>query len=182
MISMQALLSVALFVTTAHGQATSTSGPIISATSASATTTSAITSVSDCHNHGTAQYCVAGPDEYQVLTTPTSGEVLPTAYAGCHNHGPELYCLTDNGGEVQLLVEGAEASEEPADAATGELNCHFHAGVEHCVGADGEGSAPVSCERRERDYNIPLRIGLIFAILASSAIGKPDILGVGLDC
>lgn len=38
----------------------------------------------------------------------------------------------------------------------------------HCVG----GSAETTCERKDRDYNIKLRIGLIFPMLFASAIGK----------
>ena len=164
----KALVGAALLFGAVSGQATSTPGPTGTAASPAAT----ITSVSDCHNHGTTQYCVAGDEEYAVATTPSAGETLPTAYSGCHNHGSELYCLTDDGGEVQLLVEGATASEESADdSASGELNCHFHAGVEHCVGAGASEGGAVSCERRDREYDIPLRIGLIFAILAASAIG-----------
>lgn len=72
---------------------------------------------------------------------------------------------------MQLLAEGSTAGTGEEPSPKDSVNCHFHAGVEHCVGAGGEESGAASCERRARDYNIPLRIGLIFAILASSAIG-----------
>lgn len=39
----------------------------------------------------------------------------------------------------------------------------------HCVG----GSTEATCERKDRDYNVKLRIGLLFVILFTSAIGKP---------
>lgn len=39
----------------------------------------------------------------------------------------------------------------------------------HCVGGSSEAS---TCERKDRDYNIGLRIGLIFPMLAGSAIGE----------
>lgn len=43
--------------------------------------------------------------------------------------------------------------------------------LRHCVGeGEAEGNA-ASCERTDRDYNIPLRIGLLFVILVTSAIG-----------
>lgn len=47
-------------------------------------------------------------------------------------------------------------------------NCHFHAGVEHCTG--GSHSDAATCSKVDRDYNIPLRIGSIFIVLATSAI------------
>lgn len=47
-------------------------------------------------------------------------------------------------------------------------NCHFHAGVEHCTGGSHSGAA--TCSKVDRDYNIPLRIGSIFIVLATSAI------------
>lgn len=37
----------------------------------------------------------------------------------------------------------------------------------HCTG-----DVETSCERRDRDYNVPLRIGLLFVVLATSAIGE----------
>ena len=40
----------------------------------------------------------------------------------------------------------------------------------HCIGGEAE-AEKVSCERVDRDYNIPLRIGLLFVILLTSAIG-----------
>lgn len=44
----------------------------------------------------------------------------------------------------------------------------------HCVAAgeeeSEEGSAE-SCAKVDREYNVPLRIGLIFAVLATSALG-----------
>ncbi|KAJ9634951.1 high-affinity Zn(2+) transporter zrt1 [Coniosporium tulheliwenetii] len=87
------------------------------------------------------------------------------------------YCLTPDGGEVEL-VSGSTTThegEQHADPAqtpesTGQ-NCHFHAGVEHCVGeGESEDSHAVSCERSHRDYNVPLRIGLTFVMLATGAI------------
>lgn len=52
----------------------------------------------------------------------------------------------------------------------------------HCVGGDEDedghadpgqgGSKPGRCDLRKRDYNIGLRVGLLFVILATSAIGK----------
>ncbi|KAH6850111.1 hypothetical protein B0I37DRAFT_105672 [Chaetomium sp. MPI-CAGE-AT-0009] len=53
-----------------------------------------------------------------------------------------------------------------------ERHCHFHAGVEHCVGGEVTGNMSAShCERIDRDYNIPLRIGALFVVLIASSIG-----------
>jgi hypothetical protein len=45
--------------------------------------------------------------------------------------------------------------------------------IRHCVGAgESENSGPNtrSCERRDREYNIPLRIGSLFVVLVTSSI------------
>lgn len=56
------------------------------------------------------------------------------------------------------------ASPNPVDHVAKVLICG-----RHCVG----GSAVATCERKDRDYNVKLRIGLLFVILFTSAIGKP---------
>ncbi|KAJ4359164.1 high-affinity Zn(2+) transporter zrt1 [Ascochyta clinopodiicola] len=66
--------------------------------------------------------------------------------------------------DTQHTEHDGETAEEPAAS---EEHCHFHAGVEHCVG----GSEEVSCDATDRDYNIPLRVGLLFVILVTSAFG-----------
>lgn len=89
--------------------------------------------------------------------------------------------MAPDGSEVEIAAEGAEhdGEGEGEAAASGEIDCHFHAGVEHCVGPDGEDVAS-SCSRIERDYNVPLRVGLLFVILATSGIGELDIQRLGL--
>ncbi|KAK7699499.1 high-affinity Zn(2+) transporter zrt1 [Diaporthe eres] len=68
------------------------------------------------------------------------------------------------------MDEGA-TDDATAETPQGE-NCHFHAGVEHCVGGgESESGGTRSCDKVTRDYNIPLRIGLLFVILVTSAIG-----------
>ncbi|KAF6802175.1 ZIP zinc transporter [Colletotrichum musicola] len=141
-----------------------------------AAVTSAPTAVSDCHLHGTTVFCMWGTSEYQVMTTPTNtaASAIPTAFTDCHAHGSDTYCLAPNGDDVEIVAEGAESSDH--DHTEGEEpqgeNCHFHAGVEHCVGAgESESGGTRSCEKVNRDYNIPLRIGLIFVILVTSAFG-----------
>ncbi|KAH6644300.1 ZIP zinc transporter-domain-containing protein [Boeremia exigua] len=129
-----------------------------------------ITAVSDCHAHGTVNWCMAGTEEYQI-SGPTATEEFQAQYTDCHTHSAETFCVDDAGEDVQVLVESAEedshseeTTEEPA--GSGE-HCHFHAGVEHCVGGSGE----KSCDATSRDYNIPLRVGLLFVILVTSAFG-----------
>ncbi|KAH8201623.1 hypothetical protein TruAng_004229 [Truncatella angustata] len=116
---------------------------------------------------------MAGTTEYQVSVAATATSDLPASYTGCHSHGSGLYCMDENGDDVQVITEevtsssGESASSEEKSSNSEESSgCHFHAGVEHCPGAEA-----ASCERTSRDYNIPLRIGLLFAILATSFIG-----------
>ncbi|KAK1970239.1 ZIP zinc transporter [Colletotrichum sublineola] len=154
-----------------------------STTAAAAAVTGAPTAVSDCHLHGVTVFCMWGTSEYQVMTTPTNtaASAIPTAFTDCHAHGAETFCIAPNGDDVEIVAEGAESSDGGHDHGTegeepqGE-NCHFHAGVEHCVGAgesesESGASGARSCAKVDRDYNIPLRIGLIFVILATSAFG-----------
>ncbi|KAL0939928.1 zip zinc transporter [Colletotrichum truncatum] len=138
--------------------------------------TGAPTAVSDCHLHGTSVFCMWGTSEYQVMTTPTNtaASAIPTAFTGCHAHGSDTYCLAPNGDDVQIVAEGATSSDSGSghgEEPQGE-NCHFHAGVEHCVGAgESESGGTRNCAKVARDYNIPLRIGLLFVILVTSAFG-----------
>ncbi|KAK2035524.1 Zip-domain-containing protein [Colletotrichum zoysiae] len=147
----------------------------------------AVTAVSDCHLHGVTVMCMWGTSEYQVMTTPTdtAASAIPTAFTDCHAHGAETFCIAPNGDDVEIVAEAAESEhgdhdhDHDHDHGTGGeepqgKNCHFHAGVEHCVGAgesESAGSGTRSCARVDRDYNIPLRIGLLFVILVTSAFG-----------
>ncbi|KAF1848755.1 Zip-domain-containing protein [Cucurbitaria berberidis CBS 394.84] len=149
-------------------------------TTAPPSTTSAakpsITAVSECHPHGTVNWCMAGTEEYQVVG-PTKTEAMESKYTDCHSHGIKTFCVDASGEDVELLIDSAgkeetthtdehdSSSHEPAGA---EEHCHSHAGVEHCVGGE---SQEKSCDAKKRDYNIPLRIGLLFVILVTSAIG-----------
>lgn len=156
--------------------ASTTIPPVAAATTTAVGQTTAIT---DCHQHGTTQYCVKGNGaEVQVLATATGTAALPTSYNGCHSHGTELFCVAPNGDEVEVVSAAAEegdghteeehAAGEHSDGAESEgQSCHFHAGVEHCTG--GSESA-ATCERKDRDYNVKLRIGLLFVILFTSGI------------
>ncbi|CCH41120.1 Zinc transporter 7 [Wickerhamomyces ciferrii] len=134
----------------------------------SSSVTGQTTAITSCHYHGKTQFCVNGQGEEGVVVgAPTKTQDAPTEYTGCHAHSPqETFCIDPSGEEVQFQAEG-EASESSGSSSGGK-NCHFHAGVEHCVGGDAE---EASCERVDRDYNIPLRIGLLFVILVTSGIG-----------
>lgn len=74
---------------------------------------------------------------------------------GDHEHGDHEHEHDDHG------------HDHDHDHGHDDQDCHFHAGVEHCVTR----STNKVCERVDRDYNIPLRIGLLFAILAASLVG-----------
>ncbi|KAH6853230.1 hypothetical protein B0I37DRAFT_2273 [Chaetomium sp. MPI-CAGE-AT-0009] len=124
-----------------------------------------ITAVSDCHTHSSLLYCMAGTVEYEVHTTITATQDIPPAFTGCHSHGTETFCIGPNGDEVEVHTAGQEEGGEQ-ESHPEEQNCHFHAGVEHCTGG-----VENTCERVDRDYNINLRVGLLFAMLATSAIG-----------
>ncbi|GES59498.1 ZIP Zinc transporter [Aspergillus terreus] len=150
------------------------------ATSAPATTTAAAqaAAVTGCHSHGDDVYCIdSDGHEVQVSLTATPTGEMPAQYTDCHSHGSERYCVDPDGNDVQILEEGESSqddhgSEESSSEHAGQ-NCHFHAGVEHCVGA-GEsesGSSTKSCGVQTRDYDIPLRIGTLFVVLVTSAIG-----------
>ncbi|KAF4921914.1 Zinc transporter 3 [Colletotrichum viniferum] len=147
------------------------------ATTTAAAATGMPTAVSDCHLHGVTVFCMWGTSEYQVMTTPTdtAASAIPTAFTDCHAHGTDTYCMAPNGDDVEIVAEGAESSDSgsgsDSETPQGE-NCHFHAGVEHCVGAgESESSGTRSCAKVARDYNIPLRVGLLFVILVTSAFG-----------
>ncbi|KAF9701888.1 hypothetical protein EKO04_001070 [Ascochyta lentis] len=135
-----------------------------------AAATPTITAVSDCHPHGTVNWCMVGTEEYQI-SGPTATEEFQAQYTDCHKHGSDTYCVDDAGEDVEIIMESTEetthAGETAEEPAGSEEHCHFHAGVEHCVG----GSEEVSCDATNRDYNIPLRVGLLFVILVTSAFG-----------
>ncbi|KAK3936409.1 ZIP zinc transporter-domain-containing protein [Diplogelasinospora grovesii] len=149
----------------------------ISATSASATS---ITAISECHLYESSIYCMASTAEYLVRTTvastATATSDIPAAFTSCHQHDAEIYCVAPNGDDLPISPAGEAGSstEETASASSGSegMSCHFHAGVEHCVSAgSSESSSKRSCARVDRDYNIPLRIGLTFVMLATCSLG-----------
>lgn len=142
--------------------------------SASITSMSAqTTAVTGCHLHGATQFCLDGKgNEGYMSPVPTNTKSAPVSYTGCHAHATETYCLNADGEEVKFVVEETVEAASGLDD-DGEMDCHFHAGVEHCIkkGQPESGGEAKSCARVDRDYNVPVRIGTLFAVLATSAIG-----------
>ncbi|KAG9250583.1 uncharacterized protein F5Z01DRAFT_677709 [Emericellopsis atlantica] len=180
-----------------------------------------VKSITDCHLHGSALYCIAGSAEYSVSYSATQTTDLPSQFTDCHSHDSDFYCVDENGDDVAATGEGgheeeADHTEEEEEGSSHEgQDCHFHAGIEHCVGDDeseestetesedggqqhchfhagvehcvGEGesenggesaaaggsssSSSSECSATPREYNVGLRVGLLFAILATSALG-----------
>ncbi|KAG8626407.1 hypothetical protein KVT40_005352 [Elsinoe batatas] len=179
-------------VTFTGTSASATAAPSITSapasTSASATTSSAgmsVTAISDCHYHGSEPFCFAGTAEYEILDAPTRTEELAAQYTDCHAHGStEMFCVGPDGQDVEVRAEGAtEESEDSHDhggasstatATSGSrenLSCHFHGGVEHCLApGESEGGGSRNCDAQTREYNIPLRVGMLFVVLVTSSI------------
>ncbi|KAJ9660911.1 high-affinity Zn(2+) transporter zrt1 [Neophaeococcomyces mojaviensis] len=149
--------------------------------SASRTSEAQTTAITGCHLHATDVFCIDGHgDEVVVSLTGTPTSPLPAQYTDCHAHGSESYCVDPEGNDV-LVLNTTEAGHDDAEdqghtdeASEGEVNCHFHAGVEHCVAAgESESSteAAATCDAPPtRDYNVGLRVGSIFIILATSGL------------
>ncbi|KAK4104485.1 Zip-domain-containing protein [Parathielavia hyrcaniae] len=152
---------------------------------AAETAAPSLTAVTDCRLAETEVICSADATEYRVDTTATATQDIPPSFTGCHPHGSDTYCLSPSGDDVQVALASGEDEVDADEAEPEGLDCHFHAGVEHCL-APGEtegGSSTVSCERPDREYNVPLRVGLLFAILVTSAIGvfAPIVLARFMD-
>ncbi|OAG41168.1 hypothetical protein AYO21_04548 [Fonsecaea monophora] len=175
----------ALYTYSSIAPTTLSTATLPASVSASATTTGQTTAVTGCHAHGADIFCIDGAgEEVMISTTATATGEPPAQYTGCHSHGDEQYCLAPDGSEVLVLAEGATVSEdhdeheehedhEEHSEDEEELDCHFHAGVEHCVPVGGSESVSeeLNCGLTQRDYDIPLRIGTLFVVLVTSAIG-----------
>ena len=143
----------------------------------STTASGQTTAITGCHMYDTEVVCINGNDQEVVVEATVTGEP-PAQYTDCHSHGEEQFCLGPEGEEVLVLAEEHSDAHEDHDhtdeaEAQGE-NCHFHAGVEHCVAAgesESSTSSSLSCDVRTREYNIPVRVGTLFAILVTSSIG-----------
>ncbi|KAJ5480673.1 hypothetical protein N7539_006567 [Penicillium diatomitis] len=164
---------------------------------ATATTSAVLSSITGCHSHGADILCFdQHGDEVRVEAVSTSESAVPAQYTGCHEHGTERFCFDSRGNEVLVKEEsGGEDSagkhderhdqnghthdegsdpqhDHSAETDSAEKkNCHFHAGVEHCVAAEVEEHRGSSCNIQVRDYDVPLRIGTLFVVLITSAVG-----------
>ncbi|KAF4981816.1 hypothetical protein FZEAL_2443 [Fusarium zealandicum] len=136
-------------------------------------TTDVPSQYTDCHAHGSDMFCVDdGGEDVSVQAEGAESE---------EDHGHESeedHAHDHEHKEGEAEHEHEEESTSEAESDGGNEHCHFHAGVEHCTGGgsseseSGEaGSSSSACQPRNRDYNIGLRVGLLFVILATSAIG-----------
>jgi zinc transporter 1/2/3 len=136
-------------------------------------TTDVPSQYTDCHSHGSDMFCV-GSDGEDVAVQAEGAESEDG-----HNHGAG----EDDHDHDHSHGEGAAETGAAGDKTAGNDNehCHFHAGVEHCTGGGGHGSSETgeaesgasssACQPRRRDYDVGLRVGLLFVILATGALG-----------
>ncbi|GAB1317470.1 high-affinity Zn(2+) transporter zrt1 [Madurella fahalii] len=128
-----------------------------------------LTAVSRCRLVGSDIICASGEVKYLVHATVTSASELSPQFSGCHAHESRIFCLTGEGADVE--IEPLENATTPdSKGVPGERHCHFHAGVEHCIGDKADASA-LNCERIDRDYNIPLRVVTLVVVLIASSVG-----------
>ncbi|PVH14734.1 uncharacterized protein CXQ87_002881 [Candidozyma duobushaemuli] len=147
-------------------------GSAASSASSASSVDAQTTAVTGCHNHGDDLFCIDGAGNEGVITPAPSGSAAPESFTGCHAHATETFCLDSSGNEFQFVAEEASSGDGGEDDE--EMDCHYHAGVPHCVPKSGSSShshEATSCDVPDNEYNIPLRIGLIFAILAGDFIG-----------
>ncbi|KAH8174813.1 ZIP zinc transporter domain-containing protein [Sarocladium implicatum] len=131
-----------------------------------------VTAVTNCHMHDTDVWCQADGTEFSVQATPT----VASSFTDCHSHGSEMYCVDASGEDVYVDLDSAGGAShsgdghgDDAEADGGEQHCHEHAGIPHCVG--GGASEEIVCDAVDREYNVNLRVGLLFAIFVTSAMG-----------
>src|SRR5690554_5963987 len=138
-----------------------------------------IESLADFH----VRYYVPEPTGSEIAVSTVSNAAaaaaLPTAYTGCHQHDTDWFCETPDGEEIAIPALSAsteteedhdhEGDEDEHEEEAEEVSCHFHAGVEHCTGGAASEAAN-SCTAQTRTYNLPIRIGALFIVMATSAI------------
>ncbi|KAL0475609.1 zinc/iron transporter [Neurospora intermedia] len=179
---LQYALTALLFQSTSASQMQHRAPQVTAAPTATTAPAAVPTAISGCHLHNTEVFCLAGETEYSIHTTATATSELPAQFTGCHSHDDALFCVTPSGDDVEIspVTEESEQGHDDHDhdedevtssTSTSEKKCHFHAGVEHCTGGDEHEEESATCERTDRDYNIRLRVGLLFAMLATSSIG-----------
>ncbi|PNS16697.1 Anthranilate synthase component 1 [Sphaceloma murrayae] len=121
-----------------------------------------------CHSHGSEMFCVSpsGQDVEVRAEGASEGE----GHSEENHSGEDGHDHGSNSTTSSSVATGASATA--TGGASGALDCHFHGGVEHCVPIGGSESDTVerNCERQTREYNIPLRVGMLFVVLATSSI------------
>lgn len=133
----------------------------IAATTASATSSAASIEPSpvgqSCTLHVDHWHC-DGPSTASATAAAEAAQASPTGRGSCHLHGDHWHCDGD--------------SESSEDHSGHDHSGHSHAGHNHAGHSHGPdeiygcGLAPLE------DYNLPLHIGTIFILLASSAVGS----------
>ncbi|PHH74253.1 hypothetical protein CDD80_3204 [Ophiocordyceps camponoti-rufipedis] len=168
-------LVAGLETTSAGLMARQAPGPTPAPTAAAA---GAVETVTGCSMRGSQLICTASGTDFLIHSTPTQTTALPAQFTGCHHHGSEMFCIAPDGDEVEVGPANEPAGEhhdhdhhDHDHHGSGGRNCHFHAGVEHCVGGSEEEESQPQCAGVKREYNVGLRVGLLFAILATSALG-----------
>ncbi|KAJ5090884.1 ZIP zinc transporter [Penicillium argentinense] len=130
-----------------------------------------------CHSHGSETYCMDSDGNEALIEKEEAHEheSESSGESSEHDHSSEN-SEHDHSSESSEHDHSSESSEhdhghnhEESESSGGQ-DCHFHAGVEHCVGA-GESESSQSCGIQSRDYDVPLRIGTLFVVLVTSAIG-----------
>ncbi|KAI5776272.1 putative ZIP zinc transporter [Geopyxis carbonaria] len=141
------------------------------------------TAYSDCHGHDGEIFCVndkgedVGPIKVSTHTSETHSDEETAEEHAAHSDEETAEEHAAHSDEETAEEHAAHADEAEAAPAAAE-KCHFHAGVEHCGPDTSSAATLTSCQRTARKYNLPLRIGSIFIVLATStiAVGLPLLL------
>ncbi|KAI7766093.1 hypothetical protein LZL87_001206 [Fusarium oxysporum] len=139
-------------------------------------TTDVPSQYTDCHSHGSDMFCVdSDGGDVSVQAEGAESEEDHAEEGEDHDHDH------DHDHEKASSTGTAAATDNTKEAEN--EHCHFHAGVEHCTGGSGHGhsdsessesesgSSSSACQPRRRDYDVGLRVGLLFVILATGALG-----------
>lgn len=136
------------------------------------------TGVSDCGQQGGSVFCFSDTTRLQAVIPATeTGDITPSyTYTACHEHDGKSFCIRPDDSEIELLGLNNKASElnpeygESFRSEIRETSPHIHGGIEHNPDDDEE-KPTIDCSKKNTEYNIPLRIGLIFVIMVTSFIG-----------
>ncbi|KAF3387584.1 Zinc-regulated transporter 1 [Penicillium rolfsii] len=125
-----------------------------------------------CHSHGDQSYCMDQDGNDVLIQEEETHEEESGEHDHTHEEESEEHDHIHEEESEEHDHSHEESEESEKSASGGKTNCHFHAGVEHCVGSgESEESSHQSCGIQTRDYDVPLRIGTLFVVLITSAIG-----------